>query len=153
MRKYANHCKEASPNFFYKHLKQVKQSSDSPLKLVNPQGETIVEASQCVEILNKYFQDQFREGQWISETVKLDTNDAIADPIEVTTEGLIKLINSLTNRKCPGADRICKPGLLVDVRMSALCLKHIFQASIDSGMLPLSGNWRMSLQCIRAEIK
>ena len=110
------------------------------MKLVNPQGQTIVEPSQCAELLNKYFKDQFCEGQQISETVKLDTNDA--DPIEVTTEGLIKLINSLPNGKCPGPDGIRKPDLLVDVRMSALCLKHIFQASIDSGMLPTQ--WKLA---------
>ena len=99
---------------FYKHLKQTKQYNDSPVKLVNPQGQTIVEPSQCAELLNKYFKDQFCEGQQISETtVKLDTN--YADPIEVTTEGLIKLINSLPNGKCPGPDGIRKPDLLVDV--------------------------------------
>ena len=125
---------------FYKHLKQTKQYNDSPMKLVNPQGQTIVEPSQCAELLNKYFKDQFCEGQQISETVKLDTNDA--DPIEVTTEGLIKLINSLPNGKCPGPDGIRKPDLLVDVRMSALCLKHIFQASINSGMLPTQ--WKLA---------
>ena len=35
---------------FYKHLQQTKQSRESPMKLVNPQGETIVETSQCAEI-------------------------------------------------------------------------------------------------------
>ena len=93
------------------------------MMLVNPQGETIVEASQFTEILDKYFKNQFCEGQQISETVKLNTNDA--DSIEVTTEGLIKLINSLPNGKCPGPNRTRKPDLLVDVTMSALCLKHI----------------------------
>ena len=55
----------------------------------------------------------------------------------MTTEGLIKLINNLPNEKCPGPDRIRKPVLLVDVR-----LKHIFQASIDSGMLPTQ--WKLA---------
>ena len=80
---------------FYKHLKQTKRCSDFLMKLVSPQGKTIVEASHCAEILNNYFKDQFCEGQQVSETVKLGTNDA--DLMEVTTEGLIKLINSLPN--------------------------------------------------------
>ena len=61
---------------WYKDLKQTNSISDYIMKLVNLQGETIVEASQCAEILNKYFKDQFWEGQQISETIKLDTNDA-----------------------------------------------------------------------------
>ena len=106
-----------------------KPSSDFPMMLVNPHGETIIEMSQCAEILNKQFKNQFCEGLQISETHKLDPNDE--GPIEKTTEGLTKLINSLPNKKCFGLDRIRKPDLLVDVRLSALCLKHIFQASTD----------------------
>ena len=109
---------------YYKPLRQTKPSSDSPTKLANLQSKTIVEVSQCAEILNKHFKVQFCEGQQISETVKLDTNHA--ETIEVTTEGLIKLIDSLPNKKCPGPDEIRKPDLFFDVRMSALCLKHIF---------------------------
>ena len=117
------------------------------MKLVSPQGKTIVEASHCAEILNNYFKDQFCEGQQVSETVKLGTNDA--DLMEVTTEGLIKLINGLSNWKC--LDIIRKSDFLVDARVSALCLKHISQLIL--GCFPLSGNWRRSFQIIRAEIK
>ena len=50
------------------------------MKLVNPQGKTIVEASQSAETLSNYFKDQFCDGQQVSETVKLGTNDA--EPID-----------------------------------------------------------------------
>ena len=54
-KKYANHCKGGNSKPFYKHLIQTKQSGDSHMKLVNPKGKTVVEASQCAEILKKIF--------------------------------------------------------------------------------------------------
>ena len=116
------------------HLKQIKPGSYSHMRLVNPQVKTIEEASQCAEMFSKCFRDQYCEDQQISDTCQLDTTNA--DLIEVTTVGANKLINSLPNGKFPFG-RIYVPDLFVDVIMSALCLKHILQAAIDSGKLSM----------------
>jgi len=49
----------------------------------------------------------------VLNTYQLEATAAAS--IEITTEGLIKLINSLTNGKSPVPDGIRKPDLLVDV--------------------------------------
>jgi len=91
-------------------------------------------------ILNKYFHNQFCKEQQLSNTLQLETTATA--PIEIITEGLIKLINSLSNGKSPGPDGTRKPDLLVDIMMSAVCLKQIFQASIDPGKL--FAQWKLA---------
>lgn len=51
--------------------------------------------------------------------------------IEIIIEEFIKLINNLFNGKSPGPAIISKLDLLIDVLMPSVCLKHIFQASVD----------------------
>ena len=113
---------------WYKDLKQTNSISDYIMKLVNPQGETIVEASQCAEILNKYFKDQFWEGQQISETIKLDTNDADQQRWLLK---VLSIVYQIVNVQVliESANRI-----YMLMTRCPLC-KYIFQTSFDFGKL------------------
>ena len=86
---------------------------------------------------NHFFHSQFYgEPQWTRKpTVERDN-------IQVSTEGLVSLIRRLLNDKSPGADGIRKPDLLVDVKMTAECLRPIYNASLKDGKL--SDEWKLA---------
>ena len=125
---------------FYKHLRQSKSNNNACMRLLDDKGNVTDDEMKCAEILNKHFQNQFCQGQQLDNTRQMETTGE--DSIEMTVDGLIKLIQNLPNGKSPGPDAIRKPDLLVDIKMSATCIKHIFQASIDTGKLP--SQWKLA---------
>ena len=64
------------------------------------------------------------------------------ESIEVTTDGVIKLLNSLKSGKSPGPDALRKEDLTIDPIMTAKCLAAIFNASLRNSELPRE--WKMA---------
>ena len=124
---------------FYKYLKQSRGNSHTTMKLINDEGDTTDAPGECAEMLNKYFHSQFCKEQNLDGELQLEGK---SDEIEISSNGLTVLINGLKNGKSPGPDNIRKPDLLVDIEMSAACLKHIFQASLRTGRVP--SQWKLA---------
>jgi len=61
-------------------------------------------------------------------------------------------LSKMTHGKFAGPDEIRKPHLLVDVMMSTVCLKQIFQPQLTRESYLPSKSLHMSPQCTQAEI-
>ena len=109
------------------------------MALKDPSGNCTDDPQRCAELLNKFFQDQFCPGHGITDLPKLSTD---TDDLEISVEGVKKLIASLANGKSPGPDGIRKPDLLIDIEAVASCLAIIFRASLKTGKLPTQ--WKMA---------
>jgi len=125
---------------FYKHLKQSRPTSNTNMKLRDCTGNFTEDELLCANILNNHFHSQFCQDQQLDREPKLAYTEK--NQVEIFPDGIIKLIQNLPNGKSPGPDSIRKPDLLVDVQMSAICLKHVFQASINAGKLP--SEWKLA---------
>jgi hypothetical protein len=125
--------KKGNSKPFYKHLR-LKQRCQHPLATIKLKDGTMVSDSlKCAETLNEYFQSQFCANENITDLPFLPTDNC---SLEIQPEGVKKLIHNLKNNKSPGPDQIRKCELLIDPDVVAQCLTYIFQASIDSGVLP-----------------
>jgi hypothetical protein len=131
---YRAHISLQNIGEIYKHLRQ-KQKHQHPLANIKLKNGTILSDSlNCAETLNEYFQSQFCTSESITGLPFLPTDNC---SIEIQPEGIKKLIHDiLKNSKSPGPDQIRKCELLVEPVMVAKCLAYIFQASIDTGVLP-----------------
>ena len=58
------------------------------------------------------------------------------ESVEITIEGVAKLISELPNGKSPGPDGICNPDMFIDLASTARCLSMLNKASLDSSRLP-----------------
>ena len=125
---------------FYRFVRQ-SQSDSKPqlLSLKLPNGKQTSNKQECADTLNYYFSSQFCTGEGITDLPTLSVSQS---NIEITTEGVKKLIVSLKNNKSPGPDQIRKCEMLIEPNLTALCLTHIFQASITSGKLPTA--WKLA---------
>ena len=90
-------------------------------------------------MLNTYFHSQFGQNQLTGYEERLVV---AANNIEITSQGIEKLIQNPKNGKSPGPDGLKKEDLLVDCSAKSSCLKLIFQASLTSGKLP--SQWKLA---------
>ena len=72
---------------------------------------------QCAELLNAFFQSQFQIEYLVGDFTRVQTD--AQDSMDITVQGVAKLIRELPNRKSPGPDGIRKPDMLFDVEGTA----------------------------------
>lgn len=88
--------------------------------------------SETAEIFNEFFQGVFSKSVPYSHPfVETDHSHII-----VSQEGVAKLLKDLKAGKAPGPDGLTKKDLNLDITNTAAILKHIFQYSLDKGVLP-----------------
>ena len=125
---------------FYKYLRNKKKEQHPITKLRQQDGSLTADNSKCAGILNLYFQQQFCQDENLDGLTPLPAHIACIN----IHEGCIKtLIANLKNNKSPGPDKIRKCELLVHPDMVARCLKHIYQASLNTGKLPTA--WKLAI--------
>ena len=95
-------------------------------------GSTTTCNHECAKLFNTYFHQQFCTDEQLVNTKFLPITSDITD---IDEKGILNLITNLKN-KSPDPDNIRKCELLVHPALTARCLKHIFQISLNSDKLP-----------------
>ena len=116
----------------------------SPLKT---NGRLITEPKAQAELLNQQFQSVFSEGKTYTKEefmtkCKMDVDGDLTtlSSIEITVEGVTKLLGELNPHKAAGPDGI-SPRILKELANEvAPILTMIFQSSLETGVVPL--DWR-----------
>ena len=115
--------------------------SKPPMRRICTDGSYTKDANKCADMLNDFF------GSQICAQHQLNADKSIyailsQESIEVTTDGVIKLLNCLKSGKFPGPDALRKEDLTIDPIMTAKCLTAIFNASLKNSELP--HEWKMA---------
>jgi hypothetical protein len=122
---------------FFQHLKTLNKTTNHIMTLKNQTGDITEDQSEIANTLNHYFQSVFSP-----ETTALlpDLDDKCS--IDVSEEGVLKLINTLKPGKAPGPDGIRKEHLTVSSEITTSILTIIFQYSLDHATVP--DEWKLA---------
>ena len=102
--------------------------------LTRPDATMATDATECANMLNNYFHQQFHRYHQLSSIPKKIMTDYghRTDPDVVA-----KLLRGRQNGKAPGPDNLGKNDLTRVIKMTAECLSLIYNKSIEQGELPL----------------
>lgn len=103
----------------------------------NSQGTAVFKnksALESSEIFNEFFQGVFSNSDCFSTTQTELSADKC--PIQVTSDGVLKLLNTLKRGKAPGPDKFRKEDLCLEPEIISKILASIFQYSLNIGKLP-----------------
>ena len=130
---------------FWSYIKS-KKTDYNGISSLKQDGKLITEPKQKANTLNTQFQSVFSEPSTISsstftnENYMSDTEYPTMPDLEITSQGIAKLLLNLDPSKAAGPDEL-KPRLLKELALEIspiLCL--IYQKSLDTGEVPT--DWR-----------
>lgn len=128
------------PKKFWRLL-GTKNAHSNSIPLVDSDGSPTPK-DQCPNVLNSYFTSVFTcEPSHDTPTLRRSDYSEMP-PIEITTEGIIKLINNLQSSSAPGPDNIPAKILKATNTASSRFLQIIFTQSISEGTIP--DDWKLS---------
>ena len=121
---------------FWKLIKSLRHSSTGGLSL-NTLNGTATSTIDKADALSNQFQSVFTK----EDCRNLPTLNSLPNkstlPIQISTEGIVKLLKELKLQKAPGPDCITATILKICAEQVAPLLHQIFQKSLDTGELPL----------------
>ena len=120
-----------------------KMKKSSHIKSLKHKGETITNSGKMADIFNKYFSSI---GKDLAEKIKVKNNahkkylknrlQPSIELTEVTSEEILKILNSLKTNKAAGDDGI-RPGMLKKCATTLMDpLTHIMNLSFKKGIVP-----------------
>ena len=134
---YSTQANNSSSKKFWSFVKSLKRDNTgvAPLK---ENGILTSDPTEKAEILNKQYQSVFTHDNEVkSDDLPAPTSQLPdIDPIIITLEGVVKLLQHLNPSKASGPDAI-PPSALKELAVEiAPILQVIFQQSLDTGSLP-----------------
>ena len=119
---------------FWKFIKSLRQSSTGVLSL-NTINCTATSTIDIADALSNQFQSVFTKENCSNLPTLNSSPTKSLLPIQVSTEGIVKLLKELRLQKVPGQDYYNNN--LKNTEQVAPFLQQIFQKSLDTGELPL----------------
>lgn len=129
-----NPLTEGQSKPFYSFFKR-KNGKDNRLLPSVDDNVTILDRANE---FNSFFQSVFSNTNGSFPEYDHDSESSI----RVSTDGVRKMIRDLKKGKAPGPDGIRKEDLVLDIELTSAILSHIFQYSLDTGVLPSS--WKLA---------
>ena len=123
---------------FWKFIKSLRHSSTCVLSL-NTMNGTATSTIDIADALNNQFQSVFTKEDCSNLPTLNSSPTKSMLPIQISTEGNVKLLKELKLQKAPGPDCITATILKTCAEQVAPLLQQIFQKSLDTGELPLDG--------------
>ena len=121
---------------FWRYIKSKRHDSTGIGSLKTPTGDVVTESSDKAEILNNHFKSVFAtEALHNVPNMGMSPYPPIAD-IEITLNGVFKLLANHNCNKSSGPDGISAIFLKNTATEIAPILTHLFQQSLESGILP-----------------
>ena len=145
LRKYrSEHLKDigdnlmtSNPKPLWQFIKSLRQSSTGVLSLNTING-TATSFHDKADALNNQFQSIFTKEDRSNLPTLNSSHTKSMLPIQISIEGIVKLLKELKPQKAPdGSDCITPTILMTCAEQVAPLLQQIFQKSLDTGELPL----------------
>ena len=121
---------------FWKFIKSLRHSSTCVLSLNTTNG-TATSTIDKADALSNQFQSSSLKRIVVTKPTLTSSPTESMLPIQISTEGIVKLLKELKLQKAPGPDCITATILRTCAELAAPLLQQIFQKSLDTGELPL----------------
>ena len=128
---------QSNPKRFWSHISSKRCDNNGVAPLRGPRGAIYTGSKDKANILNQQFCSVFNKEEDSSSLPDLGSSSFPSiGHIEVTTNGVIKLLKKINPHKATGPDNI--PARLLKELADSLgpMLTILYQASLDSGILP-----------------
>ena len=123
---------------FWKYVKH-KKNDNTGISDIKENGKLITEDKAKADLLNQQFQSVFIHETPMTHTFPLSEHPVLPD-INITEEGVYKLLNNLHPAKASGPDNI-SPQILKELAAEiSPILCGIFKKSLESGVVP--NDWK-----------
>ena len=127
---------QSNPKRFWSHISSKRCDNNGVAPLRGPRGSIYTGSKDKANILNNQFCSVFNKDEDTTTIPDLGTPFPSINRIEVTANGVIKLLKKINPHKATGPDNI--PARLLKELADSLgpMLTILYQASLDSGTLP-----------------
>ena len=125
-----------NPKPFLRFTKSLRQSS-TDVSARSTMNGTAPSAFDKADALSNQFQSVFTKEDYRNLPTLNGTPTKCMPPIQISTEGIVKLLKELIPQKAPGPDSIAPTILRTSAEHVAPLSKQIIQKSIESNDLPL----------------
>lgn len=125
---------------FWSYIKNLKKDADGIQTLTDNTGRPTNTSDKKADILNKQFQSVFTKENLTTMPTKGPSPHPEVPPLNITHEGVTKLLKGLNARKATGPDTV--PAMILKELSEELTpiICHLFNQSIATGSVP--SDWR-----------
>ena len=125
---------------FWSFIKKLKKDNNG-VQALKANNKVITNSKEKANVFNSHFKSVFTdEPDYIPD--KGPSPHPVMEDINVTTSGIIKLLQNLDVHKASGPDEISTRLLKETAEVTAPVLKLIFEKSLDTGEVPY--DWRVA---------
>jgi len=125
--------KQGNTKPFFKYVKGLKGNNNAIHTIEVSPGCLSQDKLAITDSLNQYFHSVFSETTCLPS---IDFELTPSNPITITKDGVLKLLNGLKTGKAPGPDGLTKNHLCLNAEQSAVILAEIFNMSLSTGTIP-----------------
>ncbi|XP_071161194.1 uncharacterized protein [Mytilus edulis] len=132
-------CFNKQPKKLYSYIKS-QRNENTGIAPLRSEGTLHTNPSEKANILNKQFQSAFTSEKNIEIPTKEPSSHPIMEKINISREGVYKLIKNINTNKATGPDTIAGKILKENIEITSYILTIIFNKSLETGKVPSDWN-------------
>ncbi|VDI34092.1 blast:Probable RNA-directed DNA polymerase from transposon BS [Mytilus galloprovincialis] len=132
-------CFNKQPKKLYSYIKS-QRNENTGIAPLRSECTLHTNPSEKANILNKQFQSAFTSEKNIEIPTKEPSSHPIMEKINISREGVYKLIKNINTNKATGPDTIAGKILKENIEITSYILTIIFNKSLETGKVPSDWN-------------